>query len=738
MGMRTRAVLLIGISLVAISGNAVAQSASTAMPSSKTDAANAPTAQATAPRPSRPEIPASDRDIIVTAPLQQSETDVLQGTSVLKGEALTRDLRPSLGETLSRLPGVSATSFGPSASRPILRGFQGERIRVLTDGIGAIDLSNTSVDHAVVIDPLLAERIEVLRGPSALLFGSSAVGGVVNVIDTRIPRTRPENGYRLNGIATYGSAANERSIAGAADVADGPYLVLHADGSYLKADDLRIGGYALSPAARAAALSQVGLPQDVAPGKDPIDFAASAAIRGKLPNTAAETWTAGVGASIITDTGQLGVSYSRYDSLYGVPIRYATEVGQAQESPRLDVKQDRVDLRGEVETGGGFLDRIRIRAGHASYRHFELEPSGEIGTAFYSKGTEGRLELLQADRGGWQGASGVQYFNRSFNIEGVEAFLPRNETNQTGIFTLQQYNAGPFHAAAGARYEWSNQTAKTVGSDPRFFGGKRNYGAFSGSLGVGYGVTDAIRIGLNGSYTERAPSAEELFANGPHAGTQAYELGNPDFRLERSYGIEATLHVHGERLSFDASAYYNRFNNYISEQQVDQAVCEAAAAPSGREVDLPCFQYQQAGASYWGIEGDLSAKLFEVGGTRINADLLGDYVRATIIDRAPVPRIPPLRLLGGLEAQGDKFTARTEVERVFKQDRIADFETTTPGYTLVNASVSLKPFANSSRTSLLLSANNIFDVVARRHSSFLKDFAPLSGRDIRVSLRFGL
>ncbi|WP_156445910.1 TonB-dependent receptor domain-containing protein, partial [Sphingomonas sp. CCH9-F2] len=183
---------------------------------------------------------------------------------------------------------------------------------------------------------------------------------------------------------------------------------------------------------------------------------------------------------------------------------------------------------------------------------------------------------------------------------------------------------------------------------------------------------------------------------------------------------------------------YNRFNNYISEQQVDQGVCEAAAAPSGREVDLPCFQYQQAGASYWGFEGDLSAKLFEVGGTRINADLLGDYVRATIIDRAPVPRIPPLRLLGGLEAQGDKFTARAEVERVFKQDRIADFETPTPGYTLVNASVSLKPFANNSRTSLLFSANNIFDVVARRHSSFLKDFAPLAGRDIRVSLRFGL
>ena len=344
-------------------------------------------------------------DVVVTGILQQSETDVLQGTSVLTGEELTRNLRPTIGETLQRLPGVSATSFGPSASRPILRGFQGDRIRVLTDGIGSIDVSNTSVDHAVIIDPLLAERVEVLRGPAALLYGSSAVGGVVNVIDTRIPRTRPANGYRLNAIGTYGSAADERSIAAAGDVAVGEHLVLHADGSYLKAGDLRIGGYALTPAARAAALSQVSLPQDT---DEPIDFAASAAVRGRLPNTAAETWTAGAGATLLTEGGSLGLSYSHYDSLYGVPIRYATEVGQEQEAPRLDVVQNRFDLRGEVDVGGGFLDRIRIRGGHATYRHFELEPDGAIGTAFYNNGTEGRLELVQANRGGWQGASGVQ------------------------------------------------------------------------------------------------------------------------------------------------------------------------------------------------------------------------------------------------------------------------------------------------------------------------------------------
>ena len=673
-------------------------------------------------------------DIIVTGVLPQSERDVLQGTSVLSGEALTRNLRPTIGETLARLPGVSATSFGPSASRPILRGFQGERIRVLTDGIGSFDVSNTSVDHAVIIDPLLAERIEVLRGPSALLFGSSAVGGVVNVVDKRIPRTRPENGYRLDAIANYGSAANERSGEAAADVAVGRYLVLHADGSYLKSDDLEIGGFALSRQARAAALSQVGRPQD---GDEPIDFAASANIRGRLPNTAARTWTAGVGASIITDTGHLGVSYSRYDSLYGVPIRYATAVGQEQEAPRLDVKQDRFDLRGEVQTGGGFLDRIRIRLGHANYRHFELEEDGSVGTAFYNNGTEGRFELVQATRGGWSGASGVQYLNRLFDVAGDEAFLPRNETNQTGLFTLQQYANGRFRAEGGLRYEWSDLAARTDPAE-RFFVGQRNFRALSGSLGASYEVADGVRIGVNGSRTERAPSAEELFANGAHAGTQAYELGSPDFRLEKSWGGELTLHAHTGTVNFDASAYYNRFSNYISENQVDQAVCAAAAAPSGREVDLPCFQYQQADARYYGVEADLSATLFTLGTTRINGDVLGDYVRATIVDLGPVPRIPPARVLGGVEAQGDRFTLRAEVEHLFDQDRIARFETPTRDYTIVNASLSLSPFGRDSRTTLLLSANNILDANVRRHASFLKDFAPLAGRDLRATLRFGL
>lgn len=676
-------------------------------------------------------------DIVVTGVVPKSETDVLSGTSVLRGAELTRSLRPTIGDTLAKLPGVSATSFGPSASRPVLRGFQGERIRVLTDGIGSIDVSNTSVDHAVIIDPLLAERIEVLRGPAALLYGSSAVGGVVNVIDTRIPRSVPEAGYRLSGIGTYGSAANERTVGAAGDLALGKHFVVHADGSYTKSGDLRIGGYALTDQRRREALATSRLPVDPA-NTDPIDYAANAAVRGTLPNTAAQTWTAGVGASLITDTGSLGVSYSHYDSLYGVPIRYATLPGEGQEAPRLSIVQNRVDLRGEVQTGGGFLDRIRIRAGHATYRHFELAPDGAIGTAFFNNGTEGRLELVQAKRGGWQGASGVQFFNRVFDVKGDEAFLPKNETNQTGLFTVQQLDLGKLKAEAGVRYEMTDVAARTPVGDLRFSDASRRFDAVSGSVGMSYGLTDAVRVGINLSHTERAPSAEELFANGAHAGTQAYELGNPNFRLEKSNGAELTLHAHGTGYSFDASAYYTHFNDYISENQVDPSICEAAAAPSGRTVDFPCFQSIQADATYYGVEAQGSVLLGQIGGYKINADALGDYVRATIRDQGPAPRIPAARVLGGLEAQSEALAGRVEVEHVFDQNRIRAFETTTPAYTMVNASLAITPFPTNRKLSLTLSANNLFDVDARRAASFLKDFAPLAGRDIRATLRFSL
>lgn len=266
------------------------------------------------------------QDIVVTGALPRSRQDLLSGVAVIQGVQLDRQLRASIGDTLARTAGVSSTSFGPTASRPVLRGLQGERVRLLSDGIGSIDVSNTSADHAAVVNPLLAERIEVLRGPQSLLYGSSAIGGVVNVIDRRIPTTVPSETVHVGAVGTWGSTANERVLAGTVEVALGGGFVGHVDGSFDQSDDLRIGGAALTPALQAEARRTAALVLQL-PGATP-NYAANAAVAGTLPNTAARTWTAGTGLSYVDDRGMIGLSYTRTDSLYGVPIRFATQPGQ--------------------------------------------------------------------------------------------------------------------------------------------------------------------------------------------------------------------------------------------------------------------------------------------------------------------------------------------------------------------------------------------------------------------------
>lgn len=657
-------------------------------------------------------------DIVVTAIYARSQADILSGTSVISGEELTRDMRPTIGETLTRQAGVSATSFGPNASRPVLRGFQGERVRVLADGIGSFDVSNTSVDHAVVINPLTADRIEVLRGPSALLFGSSAIGGVVNVIDSRIPRSIPDEGVHVDATVTFGSAANERSGGARIDLPVSDKIVFHLDGTWTKSGNLRTGGRILTPALRAAALAS----------GDP-DIEALADLKGKIPNSAGRTWEVAGGAALITSTGNLGFSVSRYDSLYGVPIRYSVDPAVEAEAVKLDVKQTRVDLRAEVNPASGFIEGIRFRGGFADYKHNEIEAeTGDIGTTFLHQGWEGRLELVQRERGGWKGAVGGQFFLRDLNIIGDEKFLPRSSAAQYGLFTVQSIDAGAIRAELGVRIEKSVLSAKEDADlgNPDL---RRSFTAISGSAGASIEITNGWRLGLNASYTERAPSAEELFANGPHAGTQAFEVGDPGFGLERSKGLELTLRGKGRGYSLSASLYQSWFSGFIYE------------TPTGAiEDDLPVFQFLQNNARWWGAEVEASADIATLGTTVVSLDGVADFTRATIRTpgpNQPAPRIPALRLLGGIEAKNDRLTGRVEAEWTDGQRRIAPFETATPGYTMVNASLAFRPFEGDRDISLTLSANNIFDVTARRHASFLKDYAPLAGRDVRVTLRAG-
>ena len=663
-------------------------------------------------------------DIVVTAIIPRRQGDILSGTSVVSGEELTRSLRPTIGDTLARQPGVSATSFGPNASRPVLRGFQGERVRILTDGIGSFDVSNTSVDHAVAINPLTADRIEVLRGPAALLYGSSAIGGVVNVIDSRIPRRVPDEPIHIDGIATYGSAAHERTGSGEIEAPIGDKFVVHFDGSYSRSGDLDTGNYILTPALRAQA----------AASGDP-EIRDLASLRGKLPNSGARTWEVAGGAALITDGGNLGISVAHTDNFYGVPVRYSLDADGEAEKVRLHMKQDRADLRAELPVNGGFLESVRLRAGFADYQHQEIEETGEVGTTFYNQSIESRLELVQAKRGGWDGAIGAQFFARNFHVEGEEKFLPRNETEQLGFFTLQSFDLGTTRIELGGRYE---HTRVEADADETLFNPAyhRSFNALSSSLGVSQELVPGWRVGLNLSRTERAPSAEELFARGNHAGTQAFELGNPDFGLEKSWGIEGTLRGQGDGYTLSLSAYHNWFDGYIYDVRVDDGVC--MAANGGEPLSFPCYQNLQANARYLGFEAEGTVKLGQIGSYALNLDGVADYVRATIVGSGPAPRIPPLRLLGGLELQGDRLSVRGEVERSFAQNRITDTETPTDGFTLVNASLSFKPIKGNDRTTITLSANNIFDVEARRAASFLKDYAPLAGRDIRLTARLSI
>jgi iron complex outermembrane receptor protein len=670
-----------------------------------------------------------EANIVVTAPLR--DLDLLAGTAVLTGDQLIRELRPQLGDTLTRLPGVSATSFSPGASRPVLRGFQGERVRILTDGLGSLDVSNTSADHAVTIDPITASRIEVLKGPAVLLFGSQAIGGAVNVIDRRIPREVPDEALHIDVLGAYASAARERSLAAGLDAPLGSGgLVAHLDASYRKTDDLRVGGFVLSDELRAEQRAIAAEEAEEGHAEEAAEALELAGLRGRIPNTATEQKTLGGGLALIREAGSIGVSVGWFDSRYGIPTRPGTahhheeaeeeEPGHEEhghEDVTIGLEQIRFDVRGSLNLGGGLFKEARIRAGYSDYEHTEFEGE-DVGTVFTNKGVEGRFELVQNDRGKWSGASGAQVFHRNFAAVGPEAFLPPNKTSQYGLFTLQSFDFGAFNLEGALRYEHSRVSSEAAGV-------RRSFDAFSGALGASYEPAPGLKIGVNVSRAERAPSAEELLSSGPHVASQSFEVGDPDLVKEKSWGGE--LYVRAERGPFELSAsiFASRFNDYIYQSFTGAMIDE-----------LPVLQYFQDDARYWGFEASASAKLFQAAGFQFVADGVADYVRATVENSGPAPRIPPFRLLTGVEAQSPKLDARVEAEFISEQDRLAPFENPTEGFTLVNASVEWRPGGRHSHSAFILSANNIFNVDARRHASLTREFAPIAGRDIRLSARF--
>jgi len=645
--------------------------------------------------------------------------DMLAGTSVIEADDLQRNSAGQIGDMLAKVPGVSATSFSPGASRPVLRGFSGDRVRVLQDGIGSIDASNTSADHAVTIDPLTAERIEVLRGPAVLLYGSSAIGGAVNVLDKRVPRRVPDEAAHIDATAALDTAYDLREGGASVDVPVSGSVAFHVDGSYRTTNDVEIPGFAASAGLRADLLAEATAEQVTDP-----DHAAhlreAADVAGILPGSATTTWSVGSGLAWIGPGGSLGVSVGYFDTGYGVPERpglaHAEAAPGAPEGVSIGLQQLRADLRGSVDLGGGFFEQATTRWGYSDYKHIEYE-GGEVGTTFLVQGVEGRAELIQRDRGGWKGSIGGQIMLRDFEAIGDEAFVPANTTRSLALFTLQEVALDPFEVELGARYERTDMTADGPGLT-------RGFDSLSAALGLAYSPAPGVRLGLNGSRAARAPSAEELFADGPHIATQQYEQGNPALRQETALGLELYARATLGGAEFGVSVYRTWFDDFVYLQDTGTVID-----------DLPVYANRQQGADHFGVEAEASFPLYRGDGFSLVADLQGDYVRATLADGSPVPRMPPLSLLGALEWQADLFDARAEVQWFDRQERVAVLETPTDGFAMVNLSLAWKPLRGSDNVTVMLQADNLFDVAGRRHASFTKDFVPLAGRNLKLSLR---
>lgn len=644
--------------------------------------------------------PGSDRlilDPVVTtaSPLAREADEIAQPTSVVGGHVLDEHLQSTLGETLAGQPGVDSTYFGPGASRPVIRGLGGDRIRVLTGGVGTIDASVISPDHAVSLDPLLIDRVEIVRGPASLLYGGGAIGGVVNVIDGRVPETLPDapvtGRFELRGA----TAAHEEAGAGVLEGAVG-HWAWRLDGFRRTTDDVKIPG--LGPTPEKAA-------EMIAEGETPSN--------GTLINSATDTSGGSVGLSYIGSAGHFGVSYNGFDSLYGTV---------AEQDVRIDLKQRRVDMHGEWLQPVGLLRAIKFQLGLGDYRHDEVEGT-ELGTRFTNEGYEGRLEFLHERIGPFEGALGFQSTRSDFAAIGEEAFLPPTVTLGNAVFLYEETATGPVTWQLGGRFEQQKVTPEAGSGYDEV---SHPLTTFTG--GAVWKFNENYALALSLSANERAPNAQELYANGAHVGTGTYEVGDAALDVEKSVGVDLSLRRTAGCVTGELSLFANRFNGYIFEQDTG-----TTDADSG----LPIYNYVQREAQFYGGELEVIFHLQKGKDSSTEFRVFADSVRATnTTDDTPLPRTTPVRFGAALDWHAGPWSLGTELRRVNDQDRVAPIETTTAGYELWSVNAAYAFDVGRAKGQLFLRGTNLLDETARGHASFLKDLAPLPGRDVSLGVRF--
>lgn len=646
--------------------------------------------------------------LVVSAGLDHKAAfDLAQGTSVLTGEELHRLVQATLGETLNGIPGVASTYYGPGASRPIIRGLGGDRIRVLTSGIGALDAANVSPDHRSAVEPLFASRIEVLRGPSTLLYGSSAVGGAVNVINNNIPDTAPEPGA-LRGAAEIRGGGPARERAAVISAGGGtPRFATHINALKQRTRDLRIPGVAR-------------IDSD-APADQPA---------GTLPGSASETSSGSVGGTMFWGHGRAGGAISRSETEYGVPNG---------EDISIRMRQTRFDLEGSVTQPFGVFRSAKARLGAGDYTHSEVAGAATVNTTFTNKAWEGRLELAHAARGGVTGTIGLQGMRSDFAAEGEEVVTPPSLTQSGAVFALESLKLGEkVSVEIGGRVEGQKIKLGRVSPELPMVTGYaarsgqiKKFAAPSGSVGLVVRPAKDWSIGANLAYTERVPTVQELFSNGPHGGTGTYEVGSAALGNEKSTGFDVSVRRRAGFVTGALSGFVNRFDGYIFEEKLP-----ANALPMERTGELTPFQFVARNATFQGYEAELSFHLVDQSPRHVHLNVMTDYVRAEqTTDHQPLPRIPPRRHSVSLAYDDGRLGAEFEVRHAVRQNRFTEHESATPASTVLNLSVTYLIPTKRVSFEVFARGTNLTDEEVREHTSFLKEFAPQSGRGVLGGVR---
>ncbi|WP_425480859.1 TonB-dependent receptor domain-containing protein [Montanilutibacter psychrotolerans] len=723
---------------------ALAAALATALP--MTAAAGAP-AESTADQDAHRTVDLGSVEVRAT-PLPGTAEDLTRPVEVLAGEKLDEAKANSLGETVGKLPGVQSSYFGPGVGRPIVRGFDGARVQVLSDGLGSGDVSTVSVDHAVTIEPFLANQIEVLKGPATLLYGSGAIGGAVNVVDGRIPEQATTTPLEGRAELRAGTVNNERTGMLRLDgTSASGKLAFHFDALHRETGDYDIPGFAES----AEHLAEEGETPDPSEA-------------GVLPNSALRTDSGALGLSWIGERGFVGVGYSLFNTRYGVPGHAHEEhdhggpIDDADEEEAgvtIVMDQRRSELRGGLSDVGPFAS-ARFKFAATDYTHTEFE-GREVGTVFDNSSREARLELVHRPWGGWNGAFGLQWSDRDFVAIGDEAFVPATQGSDTGLFWIGERDLGPLKLELGARHDRLDVRATPEALAPQRRN-DRKFEAQSLSASLRWNLNEAMHLSFGIDRAQRAPTAEELFSNGLHVATGRIEVGDDALAVETANRAEIGLHWHSDRIELGVSAYTVRYDDFIYLASLESRRTPGTVlTDGGSEVNL----WTQNDARFNGMEAEATLHLADNDSGAWDLRVFGDIVRgkldgtgsrdvalrvfhgdhthshdARLAGNGNLPRIAPARIGGELRWAAGPWRASLGAVRYLRQDDVAANEHESPGYTLVDAHLAWHRDGDGGNAfEVFVDGSNLLDEEARAHTSFLRDLAPLPGRGFAFGVR---